>query len=227
MKNWIYLLVIGILVFMSPYSSSIAGEDDHLKFGSIPFGKTVEDCSKIFGEGMTKSELFNNFLSYSFSGGYKVLEEVYFNGQGLSTQWINQYTIMSGPSKGADLYFVKELQKDEYTLFMVCKTFEIDYGAFEPYFKGLKDSITKRVGIIPKIHRTVYRRGSYRSPDVEGLVGVWTLKDQRVFLLARNDLGVYSGIIYLSLTGWNKYLDHIRSDKLKQENKGRKAGEKF
>lgn len=198
-------------------------------FGSIPFGKSVDEILKRGIEGAKEVKESTDLTVWSIEK-YRGLRSHFNHWElALNSNFVRRFLVSYSEEKDvsyADLFFVRGFNSQEpYTLFLVCKSPSgkgVDLN--ENYFNGMKNGITQRVGIPPKVYNTTYYN-SVGLSDCPAIFSVWSLKDSNIFLMA-----AWIGnleIIYVSKNGWEKCLSHADSERSKQEIRGKKAIDGF
>ena len=223
MKKLQFILFLGVALLLLQ-SNVFAGEPFTFSFGNIPFGESMHEVLKLVeGAKITEDE----DVSASFIADYGIT--THFSG-GWYTMWGMGSYFLSPVAKcytveyqqwekiiTIKLYFGKSFGEDnnDYTLFLVMKEQKTSGGNYKDVYSGFKNSITKVLDIRPSEYTGKYQDLILFSSNTyePALIGLWKLKDQKVFLLVRNNM-FSSGdpiMLYLSSSGWYKYINAVDS----------------
>lgn len=236
----ITLIFLSIVIVITAQDLK-ATEPSMFNYGQIPFGKSIDEVlKKVEGAEVTSGDSDN--VSIEAVGDYEGLLEyfeggiyTYFGiGSYLNSDLTKKYVVTyEGWSniKEIDLYFSKEFEaNDSYTLFLVRKEYNPIEGSYKNVFNGMKDSITKIIGVKPIISKVKYEdlmlKSSYSYLDA--LIGIWKTKDTKIFLLVHSGLFslAESEILYVDNRLWKgiSELVKIRSY-IRRKNKKKKGKE--
>ncbi len=209
----------GYLSFKSKITKQKQSAKEPFKFNfrKIPFGKPVREVLKLV-ENAEVSE--NKNVTAYFAREYHSMKTYFSKGiysfRGHEPSFLStvakKYSVRYDGWKKIEqinLYFVKNFDShDDYTLFLVKKTFKDSYDDYKNVFTGLKNSIKRVLGSPTTTHETKYATAHMRSNNTIALAlfGYWRTKNSKVFLLVNTSFRVtFSEIIYLSNSGWAKY----------------------
>ena len=239
MRIFCIFLIIFVLVI-----SIGSAEPFKFTFGEIPFKKTIDEVLSMV-EG---AEIVNDKSPAIFTIGSYDLRS-YFDGPlyawvGIDTYFnhevVKKYTITYegwGNIKEINLYFVKEADSQKYELFLVRKLLKAQEGNYKIIFNGISDSIIAKIGNAFRIYETTFQDAilAVDNQYEPAKAGVWKLKQSQIFLLVANDWwGAKTKepeILYLSIEGWQTYIEACeilkQEEKKKQEKEAQKAGDAF
>ena len=217
----------------SIFNSMYKEEPSILKYGSIPFGKTLSEVLKMVPEAEEMPFSWDSFYSRSFVGLSK-----YLKGDFLEDNYnihfgdnVKYYDVRYRRSR-VNLFFIKKFNSDKpYTLFLVNKHLYSINGLDGPgqkVFNALKSSVTKKSEIQPVLANILYFKGSnsYESSPV----GIWKSKETTIFLVGKFFANASDiQILYVSNDGWNKYINSRKAyeneQQREQKNKLKKSAE--
>ena len=225
----VLIVLLATVVFGLFVSRDSFGNEDLFTFGSIPFGKSVNDVLGRIQSGSLREEKedinlpgYKIFFNYFKGGVYSDFANRPVFDSSLVKKWIVNYD----SNRWVGLYFSRN--NNQHNLFLVLKAFYETSNVEETnFFSGLQSSITKKVGLAPTVHSTTYNTGGYGESDRKAMSAVWNLKDTRVFLMVCGYVGISYDILYLSLPVWNSYLKAIQGQADKEKRSGEKAGKHF
>jgi hypothetical protein len=233
MKKTFFLLVF-ILIQQLGFSQLNSEKLMQFKYKEIPFEKKQSEIvalipsnTKIENSKDINIEDFYGYVAirdyfkkgvYSFSGIGS-----YFAGDCAMKQTLTEYPNWNS-IESIDLYYVKTFNsKDEPTLFLVRKSMNSEYGSLINVFNALQSAVTKQILIKPKILTSdfIFNTGN----AVNSKIAIWDAGNNIVFLMVMdNGFSRYPVFLYLSKTGWNKYLkSSALFEKNKKANENKKA----
>ena len=211
----------GYLSFESKITKQkqLAKEPFKFNFRKIPFGKSESEVLRLVEKAKVSED---KGVRVYFTRDYSAMkiyfsEGIYSFGSfqrepSFLSAVVKKYTVVYDGWKklgGINLYFVKNFDSHEnYTLFLVTKTFKDSRDYYKNVFTGLKNSIKRVLGVPTTSHETKYATGQmrYENTILRALFGYWEAKNSKVFLLVHTTFYTTSSeIIYLSTSGWEKY----------------------
>jgi hypothetical protein len=153
--------------------------------------------------------------------------QVFLNNQIVSKYSYSTYDF-SENFRNISIFTYRTPNDKEEKIFMIFKTLKKKSINFRHRFNGMISGISKEIGTNPNIYETEFQEQIHISSNTHepGLVAKWDTKQNRVFLLLRNDLMGYSSdgiIIYISKTGWSNYAKECG----RVEHERKKENEKF
>ncbi len=188
-------------------------EPSKFNFGSIPFGESVEEVLKKVDGASVKEITSRGIKLISFRLGTTPFDDfpIFEINYGLfSGEFVKGYEVVYKKWKKIQkikLLFIKEVDSpDIYTLFIVKKSFKRKERFAEIAFTRMMRVITGKVGINPKVSLEHMEESPFAGKVLGVMIGIWRLNSIKIFLIVGE--GKFPlDVIYISNSGWKKYID--------------------
>lgn len=189
------------------------------KYKDIPFGKKLSEIDSFLSEDAKIENPDNNNVenfynhvairSYFSKGVYRIFGmSGYFADDLVKKQIIKNYSNWSN-IESVDLYFVKPFNSDaEPTLFIIQKSLHDEYGTLTNVFNSYQRAITKQLNKASKIINSDYIWSTGNSSISK--IAIWDTGTNLLFLMVLDSGFVRTPeFLYVSKTGWNKYIKGV------------------
>lgn len=219
--NRIVAASVAVIVFAFAWpamAQTDAVSSDIFRYGSMPFGKTIDEIAPMLGAELREVDYPRLELG-DFAGVSGLLGDgVYVKGDGwrvLRPLVAKSYHVWRAGYPRIWVWAYRPKAAESTRLFVVYKELDWISGSRRDVFDAMKSEVDKLTGMLGKTLETQYHPQSWGSTksdlDSEAYVGHWDLPGEKVFLCVYDaplsaGKKVARSLVYVSKDEWSHYL---------------------